>query len=77
MSNAAAFTGLIISGIVAVLFLADLAVAFPFSRVSVVGDIGFIVSAALLGYLSWSVREKSRRVQQPAVPRPPRKKQSA
>jgi len=45
---------MVVSGIVGILFMADLAVAIPFSRVSVLADIGFILSSAILAYLSWS-----------------------
>jgi len=51
--------GMIVAGIVGVLFLADLAVGFPFRRVSVMLDVGFIVTSAILAYLSWSIVEKS------------------
>ena len=47
--------GLILSGVVVVLFVADLAAAFPFQRVSVAADIGFILAGLLVGYLSWSI----------------------
>ncbi len=54
MSKSVPFAGMIVSGIVGILFLADLAVAIPFSRVSVLADIGFILSSGILAYLSWS-----------------------
>jgi len=50
---------MIVAGIVGVLFLADLAVGFPFRRVSVMLDVGFIVTSLILAYLSWSIVEKS------------------
>lgn len=61
MSKSMPFIGMIMSGLVAILFLADLAAGFPFQRVSVVTDIGFIVSSAILAYMSWSIMEKPRR----------------
>jgi|TARA_B100000085_G_scaffold44922_1_gene38032 hypothetical protein len=45
---------MVVSGIVGILFLADAAVAIPFSRVSVLADVGFILSSGILAYLSWS-----------------------
>ena len=51
-------TGLILSGVVVVLFVADLAAAFPFQRVSVAADIGFILAGLLVGYLSWSINPR-------------------
>ncbi|HBK73158.1 MAG: hypothetical protein ISQ10_00590 [Planctomycetes bacterium] len=54
MSKSVPFVGVVVSGIVGILFLADLAVAIPFSRVSLLADVGFIVSSGILAYLSWS-----------------------
>lgn len=61
MSKALPLTGMIVSGLVVVLFLADLTAGFPFQRVSIGADIGFIVSGLILAYLSWSIMERSRR----------------
>ena len=55
------FVGMIVSGLVAILFLADLAAGFPFQRVSMLTDIGFIVSSGILAYMSWTIMEKPRR----------------
>jgi Kef-type K+ transport system membrane component KefB len=52
--------GLILSGIVVILFVADLAAAFPFQRVSVPADIGFILAGLLVGYLSWSINTRAK-----------------
>ena len=52
--------GLILSGVVVILFVADLAAAFPFQRVSVAADIGFILAGLLVGYLSWSINPRAR-----------------
>jgi len=54
VSKSISFAGMVVSGIVSILFMADLAVAIPFSRVSVLADTGFILSSAILAYLSWS-----------------------
>ena len=43
------------------LFLADLAAGFPFQRVSMLTDIGFVVSSVILAYMSWTIMEKPRR----------------
>jgi hypothetical protein len=53
-------TGMIISGLVGILFLADLAVKVPFRRVSVPLDIGFLVAALIVAYLSWSVLDTAK-----------------
>lgn len=59
-SNVLSFAGLIVSGIVVILFVADLAVAFPFQRVSVPADIGFILAGLLVAYLSWSINARAK-----------------
>ncbi|MCE9632283.1 MAG: hypothetical protein K8S94_16425 [Planctomycetia bacterium] len=53
-------TGLIISGMVVILFVADLAAAFPFQRASVAADVGFILAGLLVAYLSWSINPRAR-----------------
>jgi hypothetical protein len=54
------FAGMVMSGLVGILFLADLAAGFPFQRVSIPTDIGFCVSSLILAYLSWSIMERPR-----------------
>lgn len=61
MSKAMPFVGMIVSGLVAILFLADLAAGFPFQRITILADIAFILSSAILAYMSWSIMEKPRR----------------
>ena len=51
--------GLVVAGLVLLLFLADLALSFTasggiFSYPSLLMDIAFIVASAILGYLAWS-----------------------
>ena len=58
MSKVLALLGMIIAGLVAILFAADLAAGVPFGRASVVADVGFIVSSLLLGYASWLLLER-------------------
>jgi hypothetical protein len=53
VSKAFAFTGLIVSGLVVILFVADLAAAFPFRRTSILLDVAFILSGLITAYLSW------------------------
>jgi hypothetical protein len=59
-STVLSLAGLILSGVVVVLFVADLAAAFPFQRVSVAADIGFILAGLLVGYLSWSINSRAK-----------------
>lgn len=61
MSKTLPLTGMMIAGLIAVLFLADLAAGFPFQRVSIAADVGFLVSSLLVAYMSWSLLEKPRR----------------
>lgn len=60
MSKSLSLVGMIASGLVVVLFLADLVAGFPFGRVSLVADIGFLVTALILAYLSWSIMDRGR-----------------
>lgn len=60
MSKVLALLGMIIAGLVVVLFAADLAAGVPFGRSSVVADIGFIISSLLLGYASWLLLDRRR-----------------
>ncbi|MCY3004513.1 MAG: hypothetical protein NTV29_00890 [Planctomycetota bacterium] len=51
--------GLVVAGLVLLLFLADLALSLTgsggiFSYPSMLMDIAFIVASAILGYLAWS-----------------------
>jgi len=59
VSKALAVTGLIVSGLIVIVFLADLAAAFPFRRSSWLLDLAFIVSGLLVAYLSWSIMDQS------------------
>lgn len=58
MSKALAFIGLIVSGLIVILFVADLAAAFPFRRSSVLLDLAFILSGLITAYLSWSLLDR-------------------
>ena len=61
MSKMMSFIGMIVSGLVGILFIADLAAGFPFQRVSIAADIGFVLSSLILAFMSWSIMEKARR----------------
>ena len=50
---------MIVVGMIAILFLADLAAGFPFGRTSVVANIGFVLFSAIVCYLSWSLIERN------------------
>ena len=53
MSKALTIVGMVVAGLVGLVFLLDLAVSFPFDRASIVMDVDALVAAGLLGYLSW------------------------
>lgn len=52
--------GMVLAGLVGILFLADLAAGFPFGRISILADIGFVIASAITGYLSWSLIDRTR-----------------
>lgn len=60
MSKVLPLVGMIVSGLVVVLFVADLAAGFPFQRVSIAADVGFIIAALIVAYLSWSLLGRAR-----------------
>ncbi len=60
MSKLLGFGGMVTAGLIAILFVADLAVGIPFDRASLAVDIGFILASLIVAYLSWSVVERPR-----------------
>ncbi len=52
MPKALCIAGMVVAILVLILFLLDLAVGVPFKRASVTLDVIFVISAAILGYLS-------------------------
>ena len=60
MTKAIPLMGLIVSGLIGILFLADLAAGFPFRRVSIALDIGFVAASLIVAYLSWTLVAKAR-----------------
>ena len=60
MSKLLGFAGMVIAGLIAILFMADLAVGIPFERASIAVDVGFILASLIVAYLSWSIVERSR-----------------
>jgi hypothetical protein len=60
MPKALCMAGMVVALLVAVLFLLDLALGIPFGKASVVMDVALLVSAVLLGVISWlTFREQS------------------
>jgi hypothetical protein len=60
VSKLLGFGGMVTAGLIAILFVADLAVGIPFERASLAVDIGFILASLIVAYLSWSVVERPR-----------------
>jgi hypothetical protein len=54
MPKALTIGGMVVSAILLLLFGLDLAIKIPFERVSPIMDIGAVVCALMLGYMSWS-----------------------
>lgn len=60
MAKVLSIFAMVVAGLTGVLFALDVAVGMPFGGVSKMMDVTFIISAAILGYLSWSTfRERA------------------
>jgi hypothetical protein len=53
MSKAMTIAGMVVAGLLALVFGLDLAVGIPFDGAKPVMNIGALIGAAVLGYLSW------------------------
>ena len=59
MPKALCISGLVVAGLVIILFAADLAIGIPFRRASIMMDVALLISASLLGVISWfTLREQ-------------------
>ena len=54
MPKALSFVGIVVSVLLLLVFILDLAVGVPFRGANSMMSISFIVFSAILGYLSWS-----------------------
>jgi hypothetical protein len=54
MPKALCLAGTIVAGLLLLVFGLDLAIKFPFHRVSMTMDIGCLLCAVILGYISWT-----------------------
>jgi hypothetical protein len=54
MPKALCIMGMVVGVLLLLVFGLDLAIQFPFRRASMPMDIGGVVSAAILGYVSWT-----------------------
>jgi hypothetical protein len=59
MPKALCMSGLVVAGLVMILFAVDLAAAIPFRRASVTMDVSLLICSALLALISWmTLREQ-------------------
>jgi hypothetical protein len=59
MAKALCMIGLVVAGLIAILFTADLVTGIPFRQASMFMDVSLLVSAILLGLISWlTLREQ-------------------
>jgi len=54
MPKALCYVGMAVAGLLLLFFGLDLAIGFPFGAVSKTMDIGLLVGAAVIAYLSWT-----------------------
>ncbi|MBN2293586.1 MAG: hypothetical protein JXM70_14245 [Pirellulales bacterium] len=54
MQKALSFVGIVVSALLLLVFGLDLAVGIPFKGANTIMSISFIISSAILGYLSWT-----------------------
>lgn len=54
MPKALTISGMVVAGLLLLIFALDLALGIPFKKASMWMDIGFIICAMALAYLSWS-----------------------
>ena len=60
MAKALSIAGMVVAGLLLFAFGFDLALSFPFGGKQPVMDVGFVVCAATLGYLSWNALRDSK-----------------
>jgi hypothetical protein len=53
MPKGLSISGMVVAGCLLLLFGLDLVLKWPFGQIMAM-DIGFVISAAVLGYMSWS-----------------------
>lgn len=61
MAKAMSVAGMVVGGLVALLFVLDLVLAIPFGRASLPADIGMMLCGAVLAYLGWNAFSETRR----------------
>ncbi|MGD0898305.1 MAG: hypothetical protein ABR915_10755 [Thermoguttaceae bacterium] len=61
MPKALCISGAVVAVLLVLLFGVDLAVGFPFARVSILMDAGAVLCAAILGFLGWTTLRQQRK----------------
>jgi len=59
MAKVMSIVGMVGAGLIAFLFGFDLALQFPFGGANWKMDVGFVLCAAILGYMSWNTLRES------------------
>jgi hypothetical protein len=54
MPKVLAVAGMVVAGLLVLMFGLDLAIRVPFGRASLAMDVALLICAAALGYMSWS-----------------------
>jgi len=54
MPRALAISGMVVAGLLVLMFGLDMAVGFPFGQASLWMDLAILVCSAALGYMSWN-----------------------
>ncbi|MEN1680388.1 MAG: hypothetical protein AAGJ46_12415 [Planctomycetota bacterium] len=54
MAKALTIAGMVVAGLTAVAFGMDMVLGFPFQGASTLMDVGSLIAALILGYLSWN-----------------------
>jgi hypothetical protein len=60
MPKALCISGVVVAVLLLLLFGIDLAAGFPFARVSILMDVGVVISAAILGTVGWMTFRQQR-----------------
>jgi hypothetical protein len=60
MPKALTVMGMVVAGLIALVFVFDLVLAVPFYKANKTMDVCFIICALILGYLSWSTFKEQR-----------------
>jgi len=60
MAKAMSIAGMVVAGLLVLAFGVDLALGIPFGGADMITDAGFLVSGAILGYLSWNALRDSK-----------------